>query len=73
MNFLKKAIVKKNKCVACGVCVSKCPKDAISVFKGITAVVDTEKCIGCNLCQKACPANAISANILKTNNNDISA
>lgn len=73
MKFLKKAIVAKNKCVACGVCSAKCPKNAISIFKGITAVVDIDKCIGCNLCNKACPANAISTSILNDKNADVSA
>jgi len=36
-----------------------CPKDAISITKGIYAVVDKNKCIGCGLCEKACPASII--------------
>lgn len=70
---MKKAIVNKKKCVACGVCIHKCPKDAISIFKGISAVVDTEKCIGCNLCNKACPANAVVAKNTDDKNVNISA
>lgn len=70
---MKKAIVDTNKCVACGVCIPKCPKDAISIFKGIFAVIDTEKCIGCNLCNKACPANAVVAKNKDDKNVNISA
>ncbi len=70
---MKKAIVNENKCVACGVCITKCPKDAISIVKGIFAVVDTEKCIGCNLCNKACPANAIVSQNIDDKNVNISA
>lgn len=56
---MKKAIVNHDKCVACGECVKKCPKNAISIFKGIVADVNKDLCIGCSLCAKACPANAI--------------
>ena len=56
----KKANPDWSICVACGVCVGQCPKDALSVNKGCYAVVDANLCVGCGLCAKACPANAIS-------------
>lgn len=56
----KKANPNRNVCVACGVCVLQCPREAISIYKGCYAVVDNEKCVGCGLCAKACPANAIT-------------
>ena len=46
-------------CVACGSCVKVCPREAISVWKGVTARVDTERCIGCGKCAQECPAGAI--------------
>ena len=46
-------------CVACGVCVKVCPKDAISIYKGCYAVVDEEQCIGCGICEKNCPAGVM--------------
>ncbi|MGL5256295.1 MAG: 4Fe-4S dicluster domain-containing protein [Proteocatella sp.] len=70
---MKKAIINSNQCVACGVCATKCPKDAISIFKGIKAVVDEAKCIGCSLCNKVCPANAVSIEISKNIKDEISA
>lgn len=56
---MKKAVVNHDKCVACGLCRGKCPKDAITIFKGIVADVDEDLCVGCSICAKACPANAI--------------
>ena len=57
---MKKLAVPDQKiCVACGVCMKACPKDAISIFKGCYAVVDEAKCVGCGLCAKACPAGCI--------------
>ena len=55
-----KAINEQNRCVACGVCVKVCPKDAISIYKGCYAQIDEEKCIGCGSCVKSCHNGAIS-------------
>ena len=54
------AVVEEELCVACGSCVKVCPRQAISVPKGICAIVDVEKCIGCSLCAKTCPASVIN-------------
>lgn len=56
---MKKAIVNKKECVACGVCVKVCPRKAITIFHGIYADVNEDLCIGCKKCQKACPASVI--------------
>ena len=55
----KKAHVLQNECVACGTCVKACPKNAITVYKGIYAVVDESLCTGCTKCMKVCPASVI--------------
>lgn len=47
-------------CVACGVCVKACPKNAIAIYKGCYALVEEAKCVGCGLCAKACPAGCIA-------------
>ncbi len=44
-------------CVACGICASWCPEDAITV--GDVAVIDDEKCIGCAECIVVCPEKAV--------------
>lgn len=46
-------------CVACGCCVTVCPRDAVQVMFGIAAKVNEEKCVGCGKCAKACPAAVI--------------
>jgi len=56
---MKKAIVNKNECVACGVCEKVCPRQAIIIFHGIYADVNEDLCIGCKKCEKACPASVI--------------
>nr|WP_310604712.1 4Fe-4S binding protein [Anaerosporobacter sp.] len=57
----KIAFVDEAQCVACGSCIKVCPRGAIAVPNGITAVVDEEKCVGCGICAKACPASVISS------------
>lgn len=42
-----KAENEKDRCVACGVCVKVCPKNAISIYKGCYAEIDETLCIGC--------------------------
>ena len=65
---MRKAVNDINRCVACGICVQQCPREALSVYKGCYAVVDVSKCVGCGLCEKACPAGSIKA--LEVNNGD---
>ena len=60
LRFKKKAVVLREECVACGSCVSVCPRDAITIYKGIYAVVEESLCIGCTKCKTTCPASVIS-------------
>ena len=56
----RKALVDSKTCVACGCCVKICPRDAIEIWKGITARISLEKCVGCGRCAKECPASVIT-------------
>ena len=56
----KLAVPDRNDCVACGVCLKACRKEALSIYKGCYAQVDKSKCVGCSLCAKACPAGCIT-------------
>ena len=53
------ALVNPARCVACGACEGVCPREAISVFRGMYATVLEERCIGCGKCAKVCPAGCI--------------
>ncbi len=45
-------------CQACGVCVNKCPVDALSISEDEVRV-DHDKCILCGECETLCPVKAI--------------
>lgn len=49
----------KSKCSGCTACMSKCPKNAITMITDEEGfqypVIDKEKCINCGICYKICP------------------
>lgn len=45
-------------CVACGICESACPFQAVHV-NGASAV-DWERCMGCGVCVDQCPQRAMA-------------
>ncbi|GLC78908.1 4Fe-4S dicluster domain-containing protein [Lacrimispora brassicae] len=60
MNKAKKIARIGKECVACGCCVTTCPKNAITIASGITARIDQDMCIGCGKCARICPAAVIT-------------
>jgi Fe-S-cluster-containing hydrogenase component 2 len=55
----RKAVIKQKECVACGTCVTQCPKGALFIDHGSFAQVESERCVGCGRCRAACPASII--------------
>ncbi|TFF89639.1 MAG: 4Fe-4S dicluster domain-containing protein [Promethearchaeota archaeon] len=51
--------VDRELCKGCGLCVDRCPFNAI-MLKGKKAQVNPDKCYGCGVCSITCPAEAIS-------------
>jgi len=47
--------IDPEKCQACGMCLRRCPMDAISGGKKLIHVIDQDKCIRCGSCLEACP------------------
>jgi heterodisulfide reductase subunit A-like polyferredoxin len=55
-----------NKCKVCGLCVPKCPTNAIIDFipeRSKAFIMDN--CIGCQICTKVCPVDAPSGELKK--------
>jgi len=50
--------VDKEKCMSCGICVEKCPVDAISM-QTEKAQINMDACIHCGTCHSVCPQEAI--------------
>ncbi len=53
------AAIDEGNCTACGICIDKCPFDAL-VLEGALATVDRDKCMGCGVCQSQCAFEAIA-------------
>jgi F420-non-reducing hydrogenase iron-sulfur subunit len=47
--------IEPDKCQACGICLRRCPVEAIVGGKNEIHVIDQEKCIKCGTCFEACP------------------
>lgn len=58
------AVIKKEKCINCGVCTLKCPKKTISKTQD-GYEINGINCIGCGVCAAACPGNAIEIFAIK--------
>jgi len=47
--------IDPEKCQACGICLKKCPVEAISGAKNQIHVINQERCIKCGTCFESCP------------------
>jgi ferredoxin len=50
--------IKKNDCIGCGICVSECKVNAITL-ENSKAYINQDKCIRCGVCHNVCPQNAV--------------
>ncbi len=54
------SVIDQDACSGCGVCVERCPTDAIELNDDGTAERDENACFGCGICARFCPEEAIS-------------
>ncbi len=54
--------IDQEKCTGCGLCVRKCPADAIIGEKKSAHYILNDKCIGCGTCVDVCRFNAVCVN-----------
>ncbi len=60
--------VDANKCTGCGICVEKCPVDAITM-EDEKAKINMDECIRCGICHDICPQEAVRHDSEKTPEN----
>ncbi len=53
------AAFNRETCEGCGVCLERCPMEAIHRVEG-QITVDPDRCIGCGLCVSTCPTGSLS-------------
>lgn len=53
------AVNDSDKCIGCGLCVDRCPMDAIVLENGGVSI-DVVHCIGCGACATGCPEKAMA-------------
>ena len=47
-------------CTACGLCIERCPTQAVEMIGGRPAIVRPDDCAYCGLCEEMCPVEAIA-------------
>ena len=56
---IKEKIVKNERCIHCGACISICPVEVFRFNGDFMVEADTEKCIRCGICINVCPVKAL--------------
>jgi ferredoxin len=54
------SVIDPQICTGCGICVERCPTDAISLTDAGWAQRDENACLGCGVCSRFCPEEAIA-------------
>ncbi len=54
-------LIDEEKCIGCGMCIDKCPENALIGRKGEKPNLLVNLCEGCGLCRLVCPMDAISS------------
>ncbi len=54
------SVIDQDECTGCGICVERCPTDAIQLNDEGKAEREESYCFGCGICARFCPEEAIS-------------
>ena len=54
------SVIDPEACTGCGICVERCPTDAISLNEAGWAQREESACLGCGVCSRFCPQEAIA-------------
>jgi formate hydrogenlyase subunit 6/NADH:ubiquinone oxidoreductase subunit I len=57
-------VIDPSRCISCGMCMKKCPSEAICVEKDAkTWTIDRLRCVVCNSCVEVCPVKCLSMDL----------
>ncbi len=56
----KKAVIDKDLCTGCSVCIDECQDNALEMIDDIAVVARPENCNACGKCVDICPSEAIT-------------
>jgi ferredoxin len=54
------SVIDQDACTGCGICVERCPTEAVTLNKDGVAQRDEAACFGCGICARFCPEEAVS-------------
>ena len=60
-----RAVIDSATCTTCGICITKCPVDAISVSNNVV-VINKQICLGCGVCSRFCPKDSCTMQLRST-------
>jgi len=52
-------IIDQARCTRCGICVERCPENALSLTENGPVFTHPENCTFCTICETSCPEGAI--------------
>ena len=52
--------IDMTRCTGCGLCVQRCPTDAVAMVEGKPRIVRPRACAYCATCEDYCPEGAIT-------------
>jgi Pyruvate/2-oxoacid:ferredoxin oxidoreductase delta subunit len=55
-----KPVHNRDRCTSCGVCIDRCPTDALAMTDGNEWELNLDRCIGCGVCATGCAFEAIT-------------
>ncbi|MFH1091265.1 MAG: 4Fe-4S binding protein, partial [Pseudomonadota bacterium] len=47
-------------CVACEICIDRCPGSALTMGPADLPLLDLDRCFGCGVCATGCPEDAVA-------------
>ncbi len=53
-------VLDESKCNGCGMCVTVCPQEVLTLEERRARIVDRDGCMECGACARNCPSGAIA-------------